>query len=86
MYKRQVLQQHASTLQVSLWAATPADYQAATHDDNNNCFGHVCGTIVQAAERNITVHVSVLPQYAAAARELALSLGAQHVNVIDGKS
>lgn len=70
-----------STLRVSLWAANPPDYAKATGCSDS--FGIVCGTIATAAELGYAVHVNVLPEHAATSRELALSLGAQEIHVID---
>jgi len=66
------------SVQVSLWAASPADYQASTGRDD---FGAVCGFIAEASDLGVPVEVGVLKQYAGAARDLATSLGARQVHV-----
>lgn len=67
-------------LQVSLFAATPADYQAAT-GHSPKAFGQVCGFVSEAAEQGLAVEVGVLAKHAPAARDLALALGARNVHV-----
>jgi hypothetical protein len=69
------------SVQVSLWAATPNDYNKCTGGRND--FAQVCGFIAQASEMNVPVEVGVLRQYAGPASSLALSLGARHVHVYD---
>lgn len=71
-----------SILNVSLLAASPPDYAAAT-DGQGNDFGRVCGFIVDAVEKGLAVEVSVLPEYAGAARELGHSLGARDVHIVE---
>lgn len=71
-------------LVVSLWAATPKDYRAATgREDAAKAFGNVCGLIADAAEQGVAVEVTVLHAHASAGRDLALSLGARQVHVCD---
>jgi hypothetical protein len=69
-----------STLQVSLYCGSPAEYAQATGRDAK-AFGQLCGFIVDAVEQGVTVEVGVLESYAGSARDLALSLGAQQVHV-----
>lgn len=71
-----------NTLEVSLFAGTPQDYQTATGLDAA-AFGTVCGFIADATEQGLSVEVGVLSSYAGPARDLALSLGAQNVRVYD---
>lgn len=74
------------SVQVSLWAATPADYAKCTGrhgPDDSNLFGAVCGFIAEASDLGLPVEVSVLKQYAGPARDLASSLGARHVHVYE---
>ena len=42
----------------------------------------LCGFIAEAAEQGIAVEAWVLESYAGSARDLAVSLGAQNVNVV----
>ena len=69
-----------STVQVSLFAASPPDYAKATGQDAS-LFQQVCGFIAVAAEEGIAVEAAVLSDHAGPARDLALSLGAQQVHV-----
>jgi len=72
------------TLQVSLFAGSPNEYAEATGSTAaQREFGQVCGFIAQAVEQGqVGVEVGILQKYAATgARELATSLGAQHVHV-----
>ena len=71
-----------SVLQVSMMAGTPNAYKRATGLDSNY-FVQVCGFIAQVAEQGMAVQVGLLKSEAGAARELALSLGAQQVEIYD---
>ena len=72
------------SLQVSLFAGSPRDYQKATGRDAA-AFGQVCGFIADATEQGVAVEVGVLSTYASGARDLALSLGARQVHVYPAK-
>lgn len=71
-------------LQVSLFAASPDKYSAATGLGPKQ-FGQVCGFIADAAEQGVAVEAGVLASDASAARDLALSLGARHTHVYEDK-
>lgn len=71
-------------IQVSLFAATPKEYELATglsKNDASKAFGTVCGFLVDAVEQGISVEVGVKQEFATTARDLALSLGARYVHV-----
>lgn len=76
-------------LHVSLFAGNPKDYvEAIQHHCGSGSsvsekdFGTVCGFIADAAEQGLPVEVGLAQAYATgAARDLALSLGAQNVHV-----
>jgi len=71
-------------VQVSLLAANPKDYAAATglsDSDAIKAFGQVCGFCVNTAETGFPLEVSVLQPYASSARDLAVSLGAVDVHI-----
>lgn len=70
-----------STLHVSLYAGSPKEYAAASSNSEKD-FGILCGFIAEAAEQGMAVETWVLEEYAGGARDLAMSLGAQNVNVI----
>jgi len=72
-----------STLQVSLYAGSPKDYAVASNNSEKD-FGILCGFIVEAAEQGVAVEAWVLGKHATAARDLAVSLGAQDVKVVGG--
>ncbi len=72
-----------STLHVSLYAGSPTEY-AKTSGNTERDFGTLCGFIVEAAEQGIAVEAWVLEAHASGARDLAISLGAQQVNVLIG--
>ena len=71
------------SVHVSLWAATPQDYERATGGGRRPDFGAVCGFIAEAVELGVPVEVAVLREHAGAARDLARSLGARQVHVYD---
>lgn len=73
-----------SSLQVSLWAANPKDYQALTGLDNKK-FGQVCAFIADSVDQGLNVEVGVPASQAGPARDLALSLGAQDVHIYSDK-
>lgn len=68
------------SVQVSLWAANPSDYEKVTGRDD---FGIVCGFIAEATDLGIPIEVGVLRRYAGPARDLATSLGARHVHIYE---
>lgn len=71
------------TFQVSLFAASPVDYEKATGRSKSD-FGAVCSFIAAAAEEgSFGVEASVLKRYASEARDLAMSLGARNVHVYE---
>lgn len=70
-----------SSVHVSLYAGSPKDYAMASKNSEKD-FGMLCGFIVEAAEQGIAVEAWVLNKYAAAGRDLAVSLGAQDVKVV----
>jgi hypothetical protein len=72
-----------SSLHVSLYAGSPKEYAKASSNSERD-FGTLCGFIVEAAEQGIAVETWVLEEFAGGARDLALSLGAQNVNVVAG--
>lgn len=72
-----------ASLQVSLFAANPMDYQRATGREARD-FGKLCAFIAQAVEEGVAVEASVLEEYKGSARDLALSLGARQVHVLKG--
>eukprot|EP00934_Nitzschia_sp_Nitz4_P006727 Nitzschia sp. Nitz4//scaffold36_size144017//96225//96866//NITZ4_003103-RA/size144017-processed-gene-0.85-mRNA-1//-1//CDS//3329549507//6717//frame0 len=71
-------------LHVSLFAGSPKEYANASGNSEKD-FGTLCGFIVEAAEQGIPVEAWVLEDFAAGARDLALSLGAQHVTTVPSK-
>ena len=79
-----------STLQVSLWAASPPDYVKSLKEANVAAkaseFGQICNTIATVVEMGVAVHLSVLPPFRAAAHDLAPALGAREVHVVDPSS
>ena len=72
-----------STIHVSLLAATPNDYCEAAGVFRAEFFGDVCNFLVNAQEEGLPVHAGVLKKFAAEGRDLATTLGAQHVDVHD---
>ena len=73
-----------SVLQVSMMAGTPDAYNRVTGLDGK-LFLQVCGFIADAAEQGMAVQVGLLKAEAGGARDLALSLGAQHVEIYEGE-
>lgn len=72
-----------STIHVSLLAATPMDYCEAAGVFREEKFGDVCNFLVNAQEEGLPVHAGVLKKFAAEGRDLATTLGAQHVDVFE---
>lgn len=70
-----------STLHVSLYAGSPSDFAKATGQTERD-FGMLCGFIVEAVEQGIPTEVWALEAYASGARDLAVSLGAQHIHIV----
>ena len=73
-------------IQVSLLAANPQDYAKASGMSDSEAakyFGQVCSFCVTTAEAGFPLEVSVLQEYASSARDLAVSLGAIDVHVIE---
>lgn len=70
---------------VSLYAASPPAYKVETGGDASSAkaFGQVCEFLINANEQGIAVEATVTPPQAAAGRELALSLGARQVHVVE---
>lgn len=75
------LKESFATVHVSLLAANPMDYCEASGVFREEMFGEVCNFLVAAEEVGIPIHVGVLKKYASHGRDLAMALGAQHVDV-----
>ena len=77
------LQHSFGTVHVSLLAANPMDYCEASGVFREELFGEVCNFLVAAEEEKVPIHVGVLKKFASDGRDLAIALGAQHVDVYD---
>jgi hypothetical protein len=75
------LKKSFATVHVSLLAANPMDYCEASGVFREEMFGEVCNFLVAAEEVGVPIHVGVLKKFASHGRDLAMALGAQHVNV-----
>ena len=72
-----------ATIHVSLLAANPMDYCEAAGVFREELFGDVCNFLVNAEEEGLPIHAGVLKKFASEGRDLAMAMGAQHVDVYD---